>query len=60
VKQRFLKEGWEGDGEVDLMWVPPFILKDQKQGSLFKGVVVWHVKQVNDGISWLLYPKGLF
>jgi hypothetical protein len=60
VKQRFLKEGWEGDGDIDLIWVPPFMLNNQKQGNLFRGVAVWHVKQINDGISWLLYPKGLF
>lgn len=60
VRQRFLQKGWEGDGDIELMWVPPFILKHKKQGSLYKGVTVWHVKQVNDGISWLLYPKELF
>lgn len=67
AKQRFLEDGWEGDGDVKLMWIPPFILmwiprfmlKRQKQWET-KGVGVWHVKQLNDGISWLLYPPGLF
>lgn len=60
VKQRFIQNGWEGDGEINLMWIPPFMLTNRKQGSFYKGVVVWHVKQMNDGISWLLYPKNLF
>ena len=67
AKQRFLEERWEGDGDIELMWLPPFILmwmppsmlKQQKQWST-KGIIVWHVKQIEDGISWLLYPKGLF
>jgi hypothetical protein len=24
------------------------------------GVTVWHVKQLEDGISWILPPKSLF
>jgi len=26
AKQRFLEDGWEGDGDVELMWIPSFIL----------------------------------
>lgn len=59
ARQRFLEEGWEGDGDIGLIWVPPFMLKDPKTGYT-KGVIVWHVKQLEDGISWLLFPKELF
>ncbi|MBD2768093.1 hypothetical protein IC235_09345 [Hymenobacter sp. BT664] len=60
AKQRFLEDGWHGDGEVELMWVPPFMLNEDKQTEFTKGVVIWHVKQIEDGISWILYPKELF
>ena len=60
AKQRFLEDGWDGDGNIELMWVPPFMLKQEKQWSFTKGITVWHVKQLEDGISWLLYPKELF
>ena len=56
VKQRFLQEGWEGDGEIGLIWIPPFVdigLEDTH------GTYVWHVKQQNNGISWLLSPVKL-
>ena len=51
VKNRFAEEGWEGDGEIGLMWLPPFIdigIEDTH------GTYIWHVKQQNNGISWLL------
>jgi hypothetical protein len=60
ARQRFLEEGWHGDGEIELMWVPPFMLNEEKQWNYTKGIIVWHVKQLEDGISWLLFPKGLF
>jgi len=25
VKRRFLQEGWEGDGEIGIIWIPPFV-----------------------------------
>ena len=53
AKDLFTQHGWHGDGEVQLIWLPPFLF-----GSfgLTKGVVLWHVKQVEDGISWILSP----
>ena len=51
VKQAFLKNGWEGDGEIGLIWIPPFI---EDNGDTF-GEYVWHVKQNNNGISFLGY-----
>ncbi len=33
--------------------------KTVKKRYLSKGITVWHVKQLEDGTSWLLYPKEL-
>lgn len=62
VTKRFLKIGWHGDGEIRLMWVPPFMLNEKFQWDHqynTVGVTIWHVKQIEDGLSWMLYPKGL-
>jgi hypothetical protein len=56
VRQRFLREGWEGDGEIGIIWIPPFI--DISSDGNF-GTYIWHVKQQNNGISWLLSPEKL-
>jgi hypothetical protein len=56
VKQRFLKEGWEGDGEIGIIWLPPFV-DIGIENTL--GTYIWHVKQENNGISWLLSPVKL-
>jgi hypothetical protein len=56
VKQRFLHEGWEGDGEIGLLWIPPFV--DIGSEDTY-GNYIWHVKQQNNGISWLLSPIKL-
>ena len=49
----FKQNGWRGDGEIQLIWLPPFLF-----GSfgLTRGVVIWHVKQEADGISWIMSP----
>lgn len=52
VKAAFEKAGWEGDGEIGLIWLPPFIL--ESTGDTF-GQYIWHVKQDNNGISFLGY-----
>ncbi len=63
AKERFLKEGWAGDGDVELIWIPPFMLKTDDGKTIYwnetKGIIVWHVKQESDGISWLLIPDRL-
>lgn len=56
VKQRLLEAGWEGDGQLGLIWLPPFTdigIEDTW------GFYIWHVKQSNNGISWLLSPVEL-
>jgi hypothetical protein len=50
----FLKFGWEGDGEINCVIVPPFFL--QHGYSLCE--VVFHVKQSNNGTSFIAIPPG--
>jgi hypothetical protein len=60
AKKIFLKEGWDGDGEVELMWVPPFELERHGTDEFSLDIVVWHVKRLEDGLSWILHPKNIF
>jgi len=60
AKERFLEDGWDGDGAVELMWIPPFMFDGVKTDEFTVGVAVWHVKQLEDGISWILHPKNMF
>ncbi|MGB4774257.1 MAG: hypothetical protein WBP45_03725, partial [Daejeonella sp.] len=59
AKELFLNEGWAGDGEIELMWVPPFMFQKTQTEDFTQGFVVWHVKQEEDGISWILTPVKL-
>ena len=59
AKERFLKAGWSGDGEIGLMWIPPFMFKGIRTEEFTNGVIIWHVKQKQDGISWILSPIKL-
>lgn len=52
AKEKFLEAEWDGDGEIRLMWIPPFMLKELST----YGLIVWHVKQLENGISWILSP----
>jgi hypothetical protein len=48
--ERFKEYGWEGDGSIGIIWLPPFVdigIEDTW------GTYIWHVKQYNDGISFL-------
>lgn len=58
VRDTFLKAGWEGTGEIGLLWLPPFIFHSQFAGDT-RGVVLWFVKQREDGIAWMLSPVEL-
>lgn len=49
VKNLFRDKGWEGDGEIRLIWLPPF-LHDRLYPA---GDLVWHVKQRNNGTSFI-------
>ncbi|RZJ14154.1 MAG: hypothetical protein EON50_07090 [Acidovorax sp.] len=82
VKKRFIARGWNGEEEVNNIWIPPFamcgIIKDGESGFLEKyydaslignlskspkswtrGLLLWHVKQKEDGISFISSPLEL-
>jgi hypothetical protein len=50
VKKEFLRNGWEGDGEIKLIWIPSFVdgFHDENYGEF-----VWFVKQDNNGTSFI-------
>ena len=56
VKKLFKRCGWEGDGDIGIMWFPPFVGAGVEDTY---GVYVWHVKQYNNGISWIATPVVL-
>ncbi len=59
VKSRFMNEAhWEGTGRLSLLWLPPFVFPLGLRVPP-EGVIVWHVKQHEDGISCLLSPVPL-
>ena len=59
VAGELLREGgWDGDGTIQLLWLPSFVFPPD-EGVPDIGVVIWHVKQVEDGLSWLLSPVRL-
>ena len=60
AKEIFLADGWDGDGKIELMWIPSFMFDPLKLEDYTLGIIVWHVKQQEDGISWLLFPKDTF
>ena len=56
VEAKFRSLGWEGDGEMQVMWLPPFAGAGPKNTF---GCYALHVKQDNDGISWIACPYTL-
>jgi hypothetical protein len=58
ARARFLHAGWDGTGRIGLLWLPPFVFPP-KNPVPPEGLVLWHVKQVSDGTSWLLSPVQL-
>lgn len=54
----FTAAGWAGNGQIRLVWLPPFLFNGKDQENT-RGVVVWHVKQEQDGLSWILSPIKL-
>ena len=55
----FRNAGWDGVGKIELMWIPPFMFKGVRTDDFTNGVIVWHVKQIEDGLSWILTPVNL-
>lgn len=56
VRQRFSEAGWEGDGEIRILWLPPFVGAGAEDTW---GVAVWFVKQENNGTAFLASPVSL-
>lgn len=54
VKKLFLKNGWEGDGEIGVIWIPPFVDIGHFEDTW--GSYLWHVKQSNNGTSFIASP----
>lgn len=48
--------GWEGDGEIRILWIPPFIGAGAEDTW---GVATWFVKQSNNGTSFIASPVPL-
>lgn len=57
VKGMFEKAGWEGDGDIELIWLPPFV-DNCEYGDTY-GALLWHVKQSNNGTSFIASPIDL-
>ena len=55
VKEHFRKKGWEGDGQIGLMWIPPLVSESAGTSGFF----AWHVKQENNGTSFIASPISL-
>ena len=34
AREIFLDAGWDGDGKIELMWIPPFMLRRSLTGNL--------------------------
>lgn len=56
VAARLKDLGWEGDGEFQMLWLPPFVGAGTQDNF---GCYCLHVKQRNDGISWIASPVVL-
>jgi hypothetical protein len=56
VEERLRKAGWEGDGRLEVFWLPPFadVGVEDTWGSY-----VWCVKQDNNGTSWMASKYSL-
>lgn len=50
----FSAAGWEGDGTINCFFVPPCFCN---RGDTYCETI-YHVKQDNNGTSWLAIPRG--
>ena len=54
LSEKFRSAGWEGDGEIGCIFIaPPFSTRGWTACE-----VIFHVKQSNNGTSFLAIPKG--
>lgn len=49
IKELFKNAGWEGDGKLNLIWIPSFV----NFGDDTYGTLVWHVQQSNNGTTFV-------
>lgn len=56
VSKLFKNNGWEGDGKIGVIWIPPFTNSELEDTF---GTYVWHVKQNNNGTSFIASPHNL-
>jgi hypothetical protein len=54
LAELFKRFGWEGDGDIDCIFVPPCFVASGY--SLCE--TVFHVKQRNNGTSFIAMPPG--
>nr|DAX17311.1 MAG TPA: hypothetical protein [Caudoviricetes sp.] len=55
IKPLLRQAGWEGDGVVQMTWIPPFCTSYYATSGFF----VYHVKQINNGTSYIYSPYEL-
>ncbi|HOI52177.1 MAG TPA: hypothetical protein PLN02_07335 [Azonexus sp.] len=55
IRSLFRGHGWEGDGRIQLFWLPPFVVNSHDTD----GIYCFHVKQNNNGTSWIASPVPL-
>jgi hypothetical protein len=56
LEEKFRELGWDGDGVLQVMWLPPFAGAGPHD---FYGCYAMHIKQTEDGISWIASPYSL-
>ncbi len=56
LELHFTAAGWEGDGEINCIFMPPCFVGGDDDGWC---EIVYHVKQSNNGTSWLAIPNRL-
>jgi len=56
LAELFRDAGWEGDGTIECFFVPP-CFSSQSEGDTWC-TTIYHVKQSNNGTSWLAIPNG--
>lgn len=55
LRNLFLDAGWEGDGTIECTFLaPPF-----SRSGYSNCEIIYHVKQSNNGTSWLAIPRNL-
>ncbi len=69
IYENFIQAGWNGKGTLSEIWIPPFAInailnEDIDEGySLIEnwssGLVLWHIKQEKDGLSFIGSIKRL-